>query len=256
MKKSLIILSCVLTAFCLSGCKKEKSQTTYTNSINLSISKSDSSNLVSEPQKWHITDKKICVMFGYDFNKPEVYEPLLAELQKKFGLDEDGGLICPVIYPNDFKHGVRGYANDFMNYLQDDSKDFIGVVVLGAPENTHTALARNQDKWNREVPYPVIALFPQDDVLGLESTCDIVLDKGQTAAITGEIQPEETEGQFIEESPEVLMETINYIQCLNYALKKDNSVQTHILQMLNGRNIHHYLDPETGLQSINHFVLN
>lgn len=256
MKKTIIFFVCFLSLFCLNSCKKQKKLNKESIPLDITISKSNPNELISEPQKWHTTDKKICVMFGYDFNKPEVYEPIIEQLQKKYGLEEYGGLISPVIYPIDFKHGVRSYASDFLAYLQDDSRNFIGVIVLGAPDNTHSALARNQDKWNREVPYPVIALFPQDDVLGIESTCDIVLDKGQTANITGEIQQEETEGQFIEDAPDILMETINYILCLNYALPKDSTVQAHILQMLNGRNIHHYLDPETGLQSINHFVLN
>ena len=131
-----------------------------------------------------------------------------------------------------------------------------GIVIVGAPENTHIALARNQDNWNQEVPYPVIALFPQDEVLGLEATCDIVLDKGQTTSLTGEMASTEVESQLIEETPEVLVETINYIQSLNYSLEKNSSIQVHLMQMLKNKNIHHYIDPESGLQSINHFILN
>ena len=67
---------------------------------------------------------------------------------------------------------------------------------------------------------------------------------------------EEIANQLIEEAPEVLVETIKYIQDLSYSLEKNSTIQTHLVQMLKNKNIHHYIDPETGLQSINHFVLN
>ena len=131
-----------------------------------------------------------------------------------------------------------------------------GIVLLGAPEKTHLALAANQDKWEQEVPYPVIALFPQDDVLGMESTCDIVVDKGQTAGLTGEIAPEESDGQIHQNAPEIIVETIKYIQLLDGAPERSKTLQKHMEQMLEGYQFHHYTDPESGLQSINHFVLN
>ena len=176
-------------------------------------------------------------------------------MQQNFGLDEDGGLIYPLSYPDDFKHGTRGYASDFASILQSNELDLAGVVLLGAPENTHTALAKNQDKWEQEVPYPVIALFPQDDVLGIESTCDIVVDKGQTAGLTGELAPEESDGQIHANAPEIIIETIRYIQLLDGAPSRSNELQKHMEQMLEGYQFHRYTDPESGLMSINHFVL-
>lgn len=258
MKKSLFItlLSSTILISLLSGCKKNKTPVYDANSIDLTINESSVENIETTQIKWHPTDKRIFVVFGYDFNTPEQTETLLSVLSENFGLDSEEGLIYPLVYPNDFKHGVRGYAGDLANALNESEHEVIGAVILGAPENTHSALARNQDKWNREIPYPVIALFPQDDVLGIESTCDIVIDKGQAANITGEVEPEETEGQLIAEAPEVLVETIRYISNLTYALPKDSSVQAHVAQMYKGRSFHHYTDPETGLKSINHFVLN
>ena len=196
------------------------------------------------------------MLFGYDFNNPELKESLLALLQENFGLADDGGLIFPLTYPDDFKHGVRGYASDFAAILQEDDLDLAGIVLLGAPENTHTALAKNQDKWEQNVPYPVVALFPQDDVLGIESTCDIVVDKGQTAGITGEIAPEESDGQVHPNAPEIIVETIKYIQLLDGAPSRTTELQKHMEQMLSDFQFHHYTDPESGLMSINHFVLN
>lgn len=256
MKKNTPLLFILLIlSLTFSGCKK-KQPVNDVNSVDLTLNKAEEPKLQQAPQKWHITNKRVCVLFGYDFNNEEVKSKLLALLRENFGLDEDGGLIYPITYPDDFKHGVRGYASDFAAILQSDDLDLSGVVLLGAPENTHTALAKNQDKWEQQVPYPVIALFPQDDVLGIESTCDIVVDKGQTAGLTGEIAPEESDGQIHQNAPEIIVETIKYIQLLDGAPSRSKELQKHMTQMLEGFQFHHYIDPESGLQSINHFVLN
>ena len=256
MKKNTILLLTVCAlSLLLGGCKK-KHKDADANSVDLTLNQVEEPALQTAPQKWHVTNKRVCVLFGYDFNKAEIHDSLLALLKDNFGLDEDGGLIYPVSYPEDFKHGVRGYASDFAALLQSEELDLAGVVLLGAPENTHTALARNQDKWEQNVPYPVIALFPQDDVLGIESTCDIVVDKGQTAGLDGEVAPEESDGQIHQNAPEIIVETIRYIQLLDGAPERSKALQKHMEQMLEGYQFHHYTDPESGLMSINHFVLN
>ena len=259
--KTTVLFGLLIFSLILSGCKKQQKKKTYdTDSIELTTDISDEtkalSDLMNTTQKWHLTNKRVAVLFGYDFNNEDVKANLLSILQENFGLAEEGGLIYPITYPEDFKHGVRGYASDFAAILQSDELDLVGVVLLGAPENTHVALARNQDKWNQEVPYPVIALFPQDDVLGIESTCDIVVDKGQTAGLTGEIAPEESDGQIHQNAPEIIVETIKYIQLLDGAPSRSKELQKHMEQMLAGFQFHHYTDPESGLLSINHFVLN
>ncbi len=253
-RRILILVSLLAFATLFSGCKK-KQQEYDPNSVELTLNQSEEKPVQTEPQKWHLTNKRVCVLFGYDFNNPQVKEELLALLKENFGLHEDGGLIYPLTYPEDFKHGIRSYASDFTAILQDPELDLSGLVLLGAPENTHTALARNQDKWEQNVPYPVVALFPQDDVLGIESTCDIVVDKGQTADMTGEITPEESDGQIAQNAPEIIVETIKYIQLLDGAPSRTKDLQKHMEQMLEGSKFHHYTDPESGLMSINHFVL-
>ncbi|MBR1639908.1 MAG: hypothetical protein IJ688_11030 [Treponema sp.] len=257
--KSLYTFLCIsgilsLTFFA-AGCSKEEIPVTE-NSINtIELSDGNEKELISTPQRWHITNKRLFVLFGYDFNTPQVYEPILSILKERYGLDSDGGLILPYIYPSDFRHGTRGYSSDLLAILQDSTYDFCGVLLIGAPENTHYAIARNQDEW-QDTPYPVIALFPQDDILGLEATCDIVLDKGFTAGLKGDTVEDETTAQAFPEAPEIITETIDYILELNGPLEKNTSIQNHVLQMYHGKKIHHYTDPETGLQAINHFVLN
>lgn len=254
MKKT-IFYALMITALCpFFSCKNTTSPSADSNSINIEISNGNKADLITEPQKWHITNKRICVLFGYDFNSDETVNELTALLQKNFGLDEDGGLIYPLVYPSSFKHGAKSYSNDFLQELQADDKDFCGVILLGAPDQTHKALAKNQDKWEQKIPYPVFALFPQDDVLGIEATCDIVLDKGQSAELAQTM--EESAAQFIPEVPEILISSVNFILSLNGPLESDTSIQNYVSQIYKDQKIHHYSDPETGLQSINHFVLN
>ena len=259
--KTNVLLGLLTFCIILSGCKNQQKKKSYdADSIELTTDTSDEekalSDLMNITQKWHLTNKRVAVLFGYDFNNEDVKENLLKLLEENFGLADEGGLIYPITYPDDFKHGIRGYASDLTAILQDDNLDLAGLVLLGAPENTHTALARNQDKWDMKVPYPVVALFPQDDVLGIESTCDIVVDKGQTAGLTGEIAPEESDGQIHQNAAEIIVETIKYIQVLDGAPSRTKDLQQHMAQMLAGFQFHHYTDPESGLQSINHFVLN
>lgn len=247
--KKLLLITLTITAVIFAGCKKNKEQKIPGESIELTLQSSDS-EITSQPQKWHITNKRICVLFGYAFNTPEVYEPLKAMLSEKYGLDEDGGLIYPLVYPDDFKHGVKGYSGDLYAILNDDELDFEGLIILGAPEKTHTALARLQDKWEQEVPYPIIALFPQDEVLGLEAACDIVIDQGQSS----DANLEEDE-QEIQDADIIIENTVDYLLALGGPLARNISIQTHLQQMLKNRGFRRYVDPESGLQSINHFVL-
>jgi len=244
----------VSLALFFSSCKKD-SKSYNENSLLLSLNPGNAGELTSAPQKWHITNKRICVLFGHDFNNPQIKTELLDQLKENFGLADDGGLIFPLTYPDDFKHGERGYASDFAAILQAEDLDLAGIVILGAPENTHTALAKNQDKWNLKVPYPVIALFPQDDVLGIESTSDLVVDKGQTAGITGELVTEEDEEEIYAKAPDVILKTIEYMLTLDAAPYRSTQLIKHMEQMLEGYSFHNYTDPESGLISINHFVL-
>ncbi|MBC6714412.1 hypothetical protein [Treponema sp. Marseille-Q3903] len=236
----------------LTCCKQEQIETSTSNTIEIKLQTGNTENLISTPQKWHVTNKRILVLFGYDFNTPEIKETIIEMLGDNYGLDQDGGLIYPLVYPDDFKRGTRSYISELTSYLQSDDKEFAGVILLGAPENTHAALARNQDKWNQEVPYAVIALFPQDDVLGIESTCDIVLDKGLSAEITDD----EVEGELIAEAPEIIKQAVDYLIDTETSFTRDSSLQRHLKNILKDFKFHHHTDPETGLQSINHFILN
>ena len=252
------LLFCILISFVLvAGCKKNKAPVVEADSIQLNIQPSaNESVLTSENQTWHVTNKRVCIIFGYDFNSPDAVEKFTALLGARYGLESDGGLIYTMIYPDSFKHGAKGYATELTAALTGTDKDLAGIIILGAPENTHKAFAKLQDFWEMGVPYPIYALFPQDDVLGLESTCDFVLDKEQVTDLTGDVAPEETVSEIILEAPEVLTDCIDYMLEIEGPFVKDSTLPKHITQMLKNKKIHHYVDPESGIQSINHFVLN
>lgn len=255
--KYTLLITISLLALAAVSCKKGKVQVSGTEQVQLNIQPSASSQILeTENQTWHVTNKRVCVIFGYDFNAPDAVEKFTNLLAERYGLESDGGLIYTLIYPDSFKHGAKSYATELANNLTSTDRDLAGVIILGAPENTHTAFAKLQDFWEMGVPYPVYALFPQDDVLGLESTCDFVLDKEQQTDLSGDIAPEETVSQIILEAPEVLTDCIDYMLEMEGPFIKDSTLPKHVTQMLKDKKIHHYVDPESGIQSINHFVLN
>ena len=251
----LITISLLLLS--TTSCKKTKSQIPEGEQIQINVQQSeDAQALETLNQRWHVTNKRVCVIFGYDFNTPEAVEKFTSLLATRYGLESDGGLIFTLTYPDSFKHGSRGYATELTGLLSGTDRDLAGILILGAPEHTHTAFAKLQDYWEQQVPYPIYALFPQDDVLGLESTCDFVLDKEQQTDLTGDIAPEETVSEIILEAPEVLTDCIDYMLNMEGPFVKDSTLPKHVQQMLKDKKIHHYVDPESGIQSINHFVLN
>lgn len=238
-----------------SSCNKTKTEEKKALKLEAKKEKESQKLLEQTIQQWHITNKRICVLFGYDFNDPAVVEQYKTMLSQRYGLDEDGGLIYPLIYPDSFKRGGKSYFSELYSELCETEIDFAGIVILGAPDTTHIALEKLQDFWESKVPYPVIALFPQDDIAGLEASCDVIIEKSQKVEISGSIVPEEVASQLIKEAPDVLLNTIDYILTLNGALQKNLDLFVHVKQMLKGKTVEMYVDPETGIKSINHFLL-
>lgn len=251
-----ILLSLIVFCFFIGCSNKSKAEITETPYISISLENVKSSEIIDfSTQKWHITNKVILVLFGYNFNSEETSQLLLSQLEKQYGLAEYGGLILPVFYPTSFKH-TKSFYSELYNIINDSNYDLEGIITLGAPENTNIALSKNQDYWNDAVPYPVIALFPQDNIMATEAACDIVIDKAQNAHLSGELMAEDSESTVIKEAPQVIADIIDYISETEFTFSKDNSLQIHVKQILKGLPFRHYVDSETGLQAINHFVLN
>jgi hypothetical protein len=256
LPKLLSALSLVFLAALAFSCHKEEPEEIDLSAHQLKITDSSEENPFDNKDScWQYTNKKIYILFGYDFNDQELVTATTNLLSQKYGLTSEGGLINTITYPDSFKHNGKNYISELTSMLTEADGDLLGVIILGAPENTHIALARLQDYWNMKVPYPVFSLFPQDESLGMESTCDFVLDKQQTADVTGNFVSEESVSQIIKDFPDVLYSCIDYMMMMNGPFKKDGSIQAHIIQMLHGKKLQYYLDPETGLHAINHFVL-
>ena len=80
MKKILIISLAAITLLS-TGCSKKHNQNQLPAEESIEITLQPTDTKIPEiPQTWHITTKRICVIFGYDFNTPEIYEPLKAQL--------------------------------------------------------------------------------------------------------------------------------------------------------------------------------
>lgn len=256
MKRTLIFILLISSLFIFSSCKKTSKDK---NSVKNSESKTqtqEAQNIILENMinLWHVTNKRLCVLFGYGFNDEETYAKLIQMMDQRYGLDEDDGLIFPLVYPDSFKHNGRSYFSEFYSILSESEKDFAGIVILGAPETTHIAIEKLQDFWEMNIPYPIIALFPQDDTNGLESCCDIVIEKAQTSEMKEEIENENI-SEVNDEDLTLIRNTLDYVLTLNGSMPKNSDLQNHAQQMLKNDTITKYTDPDTGLKSVNHFVI-
>jgi|WetSurMetagenome_2_1015567.scaffolds.fasta_scaffold22066_3 hypothetical protein len=270
--KKIITAYLVLCVLCVS-CSKEKNQESVPSAaeststvvgikegggLDLTDPKvkdagSDKDDLKLPTQLWHFSDKRVCVLFGYGYNTKETAGVMAASLIRRYGSDENGGLILPLVYPDDFKHGKKDFAYELEARLE--KHEICGIVLLGAPENTHYALARLQDDYDEYTPFPVFSFFPQDDVAGMESTADFVVDKAQEADLNGALKNESE--QITEQAmPQILVNAVQYVMLPESELARDKTLFTHVQTILGKRKVSHYVDPETGLQSINHFILN
>lgn len=257
MKKKclfLLLIFCVLIV----SCKKEMEPAMPQDAFELVLQdfNGDKEAVFSDINQWYTTNKRILVVFGYDFNFYPVMDNLKDYLASKYGLAEEDGLIYAVTFPEDFRHNGKYYSTDLFSFLNDSANDYCGIIILGAPENTHIALAKFQDLWGGKIPYPVIALFPQDDVLGLESTCDFIIEKKSNETVKNDSDLSEENSDFFEDAPFVLSNVIRYIIANESGFERDSNLLIHVNQALRHQSVHHYIDPETGIPSINHFVLN
>jgi hypothetical protein len=197
-----------------------------------------------------VSDKQIAVVFGHSYNDERFVSETRAQIASRFGLASEGGLVLPLIFPDDFKNGRIAPLDDMLA-----DYDICGLIVIGAPERTYAVLARLQDSWGAEAPaYPVIMLAPQDDVLGIEAGADLVLD---FAAGNETDTLEEQVAKPSDEMPELLFALIRYM----YLLKDEfdsvlSNVRGDVLDLLGDSwEITPYIDSETGLYAINHFII-
>jgi hypothetical protein len=257
-KDAKIILSALFAAACCMflSCAGKNTASGDENSHSVLTVKSageDSADLKIPTQTWHVSNDRICILFGYGYNDEAFVKSMTKELYKKYGAAENGGLILPLVFPSDFKHGTKSIAAELPLYL--DGSEVRGLILFGAPENTNFGVAHLLDSYDGQPVFPVFSFFPQDDVLGMEGTADFVLDKAQEADIDGVVE-NESEQSFVKEVPDIIRKSVEYILALDAPLAKDKNLYVHLKNITGSIKINRYVDPESGLQSVNHFVMN
>ena len=75
----------ILSLFLLSC--NTKNDVSTDSDLQLSVKASDISlqDLKEKSHTFHNSSKQIAILFGYNFNAPEIYTPLVAHLEQKFG---------------------------------------------------------------------------------------------------------------------------------------------------------------------------
>ncbi len=207
----------------------------------------------------------VVVLFGYGYNEGESKEELLNQLSAEYGLAENGGIIIPFVYPDDFD----AYGYERISLLTDnieaelleltgevDITKVAAVVTLGAPEGTHYALAEIQDSGYDAV---IFSVFSQDDILGTEAGSTLVIDYSMDQAAQdnrfehlGELDLSFPANVFDIISPLInasfdwngIDETGLFIPALRTEYKKTTSYNFFV-----------FVDPQTGLRAQNHYVL-
>lgn len=222
-----IILICCLL---FSSCTKNADEISDSVDISAQSLNKEKSNMNTE----NIT----AVLFAYNYNSPEFLKDCLNYLDGEFGLEENGGMIRPIIFPDDFQSNGRIRINLLRDYVRDTKVS--ALISLGAPEDTSAALTVLRDQgWKT----PVYSLFPQDELLPAEYVSAFVLEN---ADLQRHI---DSEYLFL-----LLSNLIRYSQT---AEELNTAAIKNILQGIAGFDwkILPYIDTETGIRPANHFVL-
>lgn len=256
MKK---LFYCVTLAAAFSGaalifnsCSKESSGPLAEGGfVELSGAGDNSKYLEEKPQMWHQDNKCICILYGYGYNDEKFIQEMNEKLYAAYGKYGEGGMILSYNYPADFKRGNKNYITFLRDFVAD--KDLKGIVMLGAPEGTHVAIARMQDECNGRLSYPVISLFSQDEVVAMEDSADFVLDKSQKMEING-LSSEGSESQN-SQIFEIVENSVKYVSYADAPFAKTNRLYEIVRKIAAGQKVARYADSQTGLIAINHFVL-
>ncbi len=234
-----------LLCFCVVSCG---------NKTSLETSVSVVEEEVCSVQSWQKTDDRVAVVFGYGYTGEPFYSTVLSSLEASFGLDSSGGLILPLSFPDDFNYeGNTGRISSLPDILA--GKNVKALIVLGAPESTHRALALIQDKAleDSSFAFPVFSLFPQDDILGIEAGSSVVINFAPFGNAQG--LGEESGLQHMDLIPYILTQLIKNIREFTPGVSSSR-IQRFLNSALGSAwQVDVNIDPETSLRSKNHFLL-
>jgi len=249
LKFAILILTSSL--FIFTSCSNKNNQQTTTSGISNELE-------IENTKQWENSPEKICVVYGYGYNSAEFINSEKERFEKKYGLSdgtEESGLIIPLVFPDDFKVGNTGRISRLVSLL--DNVKVAGVITIGAPEYTNNTLATLRENMEEGKEYPIYTLFPQDDILGIEATSDFVLDKAvqQSANNISEMENENDQTTVIGIET-IIDNAIDYMLLTEKPLQSDAELLFHVNNIAGTKyNINRYIDPETGLSSINHFII-
>lgn len=198
-------------------------------------------------------DRRITLVLGYGANDSDTLASVRSMIFERYGFAEDGGLVSLFVFPDDFMQGGRGRISRLATLVNHD--ETAGLIIVGAPESTHAALARLHDQDGGILSFPVFCLFPQDNVLGIEANSDLVLEY-MSAEEQTETDSQAAAAQFSRDLPELLSDAVWYMTLIDAPLPLNADLYTHAIQLAgSGWTVSHYADAETGLSSLNHFII-
>ena len=247
--------SILVSAIAFTACKNEKKLTASSTLNTAESSDKVPAKLkkISEETKSYLADKNIVVVLGYGYNDEENVTKITQNLNENFGVETEDkkALITVLVYPADFMVAGKERISSLADRIED--KNLAGMIVLGAPEGLHIALSKIQDKnEDGKIHYPVFTFFSQDDVLGSESTSDFVLDYAHK---TNTIESEVTDFIPDFDATNILTNSLSKMLELREPLRADGNLINFVQSLLEkNRTVVRYIDGETGLQSINHFI--
>ena len=254
IQKKLLALFLFTTViiFSFSSCKKENIKTENIEK-EIEIKRAVKLKNLDEETKLFLEEKNIFVVLAHNFYEPNICENLIKLLDENFGVqtEENDGLIKIMIFPDDFM--VSGKIRVSSLYAKLKEENPAGLIILGSPEGICNSVARLEDLYeNRKLPYAVIQLFPQDDILGTESTSNFVLDYAKKS---DNLEAEETVVQLDFDYSKILINSIDEVISSKGPIPQDSMLFQKVQKISGPENkISHYVDVETGLQSINHFI--
>lgn len=258
--KNALIIYAALSCFSFMGCKKDK-KLAATNQTVASKQTSDKntpkSKKLSPAAKAFIEGKTIAVILGYGYNDSEKKDGIIQMLAQNYGVDteEAPGLISVFTYPDNFTVSGKPRISSLINLIED--KKMCGMIILGAPEGTHTAISKLQDKTETgKLAFPVFTIFPQDDVLGSESTSFFVLDYAHKSDDSEHLDSSESTGDIPDfDVNKFLANAVDSILETQGELPQNDQLADFVHKIVGAkRKLNRYVDGETGLKSINHFI--
>lgn len=201
--------------------------------------------------------RRIGVLLGYGYNDENFLSSVKEELRKVAGLVEEGGIVKIFVFPDDFKRGSSGRISLLPSIIEELNLE--GLIIVGAPEGTHNSLEKINTNSEDGPFFPIFSLFPQDDILGMEANCDLVIEFISSAEDEAMLKEEiELNLQGV---PELIGNAVKYMVSIPTGTETDfeksiKSLFEHT-RLLVGENwiVSQYVDPETGIRPRNHFLI-